>query len=272
VNEDAGAQPGLNEAARGFSAKAAEYDALAESHPVVIWMRERIRALVEAQLSPPGAVLEINAGSGIDAAYFAAKGYRVHATDIAPGMLAGIADKASRPEAEGRLSYEELSFTELGNVTGGPYDLVFSNLGGLNCTDDLDAVKHGLDRVLRPGGAIVWVIMPPVCPWELAQALRGHMHTAFRRLRRGGTPANVEGAQVPVWYHTPGRVKRALGPDYRVVGLRSFCLFCPPSFFHGFVQRHPGLVRHLMRLDDRLGGAWPFNRCGDFYALVAQRR
>ena len=61
----------------GFSAKAAEYDGLARTHPVVIWMRDRIRALVESQLAPGGAILEINAGSGLDAAYFAARGFRV---------------------------------------------------------------------------------------------------------------------------------------------------------------------------------------------------
>ncbi|MPZ48596.1 MAG: methyltransferase domain-containing protein [Dehalococcoidia bacterium] len=262
-------QPDLAEVGRGFSAKADEYDALAVTHPVVRWMRGRIRALVENELSPPGSILEINAGSGLDALYFAAKGYRVHATDIAPGMLAALAAKVASPEAGDRLSYEALSFAELGSVSGGPYDLVFSDLGGLNCTEDLERVASGLRSVLRPGGAIVWVIMPPVCPWELAQLLRGHRDTALRRLRRGGVIANVEGARVPVWYHSPGRVRRALGRDFRITRLRSFCLFCPPSFFHGFSQRHPGLTRTLMRLDDLIGGLPPFNRCGDFYALVA---
>jgi hypothetical protein len=75
---------------------------------------------------------------------------------------------------------------------------------------------------------------------------------------------------VRTWYHAPRKVIRALGPEFRVVGLRSFCLFAPPSFFDGFVRRHPGLTRRLMQLDDTLGGIWPFNRSGDFYALTAR--
>ncbi len=249
---------------------AAEYDALAESHPIIIWMRDRIRGLVEAQLAPGGSILEINAGSGIDAAFFAAQGYLVHATDVAPGMLAALAEKAQQPEVEGRLTYACLPFDELRRAYGGPYDLVFSNLGGLNCTADLVLVSEQLSAVLKPGGSIVWVIMPPVCPWELAQMLRGHTKTARRRFNERGTLAHVGGAYIRTWYHTPGKVATALGSEFRVEGLRSFCLFAPPSFFGGFVGRHAKLTRALMRLDDLLGGVWPFNRCGDFYALVAR--
>jgi protein-L-isoaspartate O-methyltransferase len=259
-----------DESLTGFSAMAAEYDALAESHPVVIWMRDRIRGLVQAQVAPGASILEINAGSGLDAAYFAERGYRVHATDVAPGMLASLAEKARRPELGGRLTYAPLSFDDLSNVEGGPYDLVFSNLGGLNCTADVASVAGQLSAVLRPGGAVVWVIMPPVCPWEMAQALRGHFRTARRRFEKGGTLAQVGGAYVRTWYHLAGKVAAALGPRFGVVSLRSFCVFAPPSYFAGFVRRHPGVTRALMRLDDRLGGIWPFNRCGDFYALVAK--
>ncbi|HEU0073117.1 MAG TPA: class I SAM-dependent methyltransferase [Dehalococcoidia bacterium] len=257
---------------RGFSAMAAEYDSLAERHPIVIWMRQRIRRLVEGQVSPGASILEINAGSGLDAAYFASKGLRVHATDTAPGMLAALADKAAAPDVGGRLTYEALSFDRLSEAQGGPYDLVFSNLGGLNCTDDLAAVAGGLPDVLKPGGSIVWVVMPPVCPWEMAQALRGHVSTAKRRFSKGGTLANVGGEQVRTWYHSPGKLTQVLGPAFRVEALRSFCFFAPPSYFGGFVRRHPSVVRMLTRLDDALGGAWPVNRGGDFYALVARYR
>jgi SAM-dependent methyltransferase len=255
---------------RGFSAMAAEYDALAETHPVVIWMRRRIRQVAEACLAPGGSILEINAGSGLDAAYFASKGYRVHATDVAPGMLASLEAKVAAPELEGRLTHEALSFDRLEVAQGGPYDLVFSNLGGLNCTDDLEAVVRGLPAVLKPGGYAVLVVMPPVCPWEMAQALRGHLATARRRFSKQGTLANVGGEPVRTWYHAPGKLTKALGTAFRVEAVRSFCLFAPPSYFSGFVRRHPRVVGALMRLDDVLGGVAPFNRAGDFYALVAR--
>ena len=262
--------PDLDAVQRGFSAMAGEYDALAESHPVVIWMRTRIREIVERELTPGTSILEINAGSGLDALYFASKGYLVHATDVAPGMLSTLADKAQRPEAGGRLTFEALSNSDLGAVTGGPYDLVLSNLGGLNCIDDLAAVTRHLPGVLKPGGRTVLVVMPPICPWELLQAFRGHFHTACRRLSRQGTLANVGGAQVRTWYHSPQRLERALGAAFETVALRSFCVFSPPSYFDGFVRRHATATQRLQRLDDRLGATWPVNRLGDFYALVSR--
>lgn len=264
------ATPGADPARRGFSAKAAEYDALAQTHPVVIWMRRRIRELVEAQLTPGASILEINAGSGLDAAYFASRGYRVHATDIAEGMLAAAAEKAALAECGGRMTVEHRSFTELDTVPGAPFDLVLSNLGGLNCISDLRPVTRSIPAVLRKGGAVVFVIMPPICPWELAQALRGHFGTAFRRLGRAGTLAHVDGEYIRTWYHTPGAVKRALGPGFRTAALRSFCLAAPPSYFDGFVSHHPNITRRLMAFDDALAGRWPFNRAGDFFALVAR--
>lgn len=260
------------EAATGFSAMPQTYDESAISNPVVAWMRTRIRHLVELRVESGKAILEINAGSGVDAAYFASKGYLVHATDTAPGMLAALAGKAAAPELGGRLTYEALPFERLSEAQGGPYDLVFSNLGGLNCTDDLAAVAGGLPGVLRPGGSIVWVVMPPACPWEMAQALRGHVSTAKRRFSKGGTLANVGGEHVRTWYHSPGKIARALGPAFRVEALRSFCFFAPPSYFGGFIGRHPRAVRMLTRLDDALGGIRPVNRGGDFYALVARYR
>ena len=57
---------------------------------------------------------------------------------------------------------------------------------------------------------------------------------------------------------------------FETLGLHSVCLFAPPPYFEGFVRRHPKLTQRLIRLDERLGSSWPFNRAGDFYALVSQ--
>ena len=251
---------------------AGQYDALAESNPIVIWMRSRIREMVEHQLTPGSYILEINAGSGLDALYFASKGHRVHATDVAPGMLTALAEKARRPDAGGRLTFESLSNTELSGVKGGPYDLVLSNLGGLNCIGVLAGATRHLSDILKPGGRTVLVVMPPLCPWELLQAFRGHLRVAFRRLSKDGTVANVGGTSINTWYHTPQRLQQALGPGFETVALRSFCAFSPPSYFEGFVQRHPRVAQTLMRLDDRLGATSPFQQIGDFYALTSRKR
>lgn len=248
----------------GFSRKAEIYDAYCEHHPVIRWARALIRTEVMRNLPPGGSILELNAGTGADAAYFVQRGYRVHATDLARGMIAAIQNKINALDGGARFTAQQLSFTELDRCESAPFDLVFSNFGGLNCIPDLRAVTHHLRLALKPGGYVVWAVMPPVCPWELVQALRGKFRVAARRLNPNGVLANIEGARVPTWYFTPRHVRRAFPPGFRLVRQRALSLFCPPSFMERFPLRFPRLTRCLMCLDERLGIHPPFNAWGDF--------
>lgn len=256
--------PDLNAVDVGFSRKAEVYDAYCESHPVIRWAREIVRNQVMDCLPPGASILELNAGTGADAAHFVGRGYRVHATDIAGGMISAIRNKIRSLDAGDRFTAQQISFTELERVEGAPYDLVFSNFGGLNCIPDLRAVTKQLETILKPGGCAVWVVMPPVCPWELVQAVRGRFRMATRRLDPNGVLANVEGARVRTWYFTPRQVRQTFPPDFQLLHQRSLSLFCPPSFMDGFPHRFPRLARRLMQLDERLGVHPPFNAWGDF--------
>jgi SAM-dependent methyltransferase len=258
---------------RGFSRKAGQYDAYGAGHPAIRWARGQVRGQVMRVAAPGARILELNAGTGEDAACLAERGYHVHATDLADGMVAEIARKAASPAAAGRLTVQQISFLELDRLAEGPYDLVLSNFGGLNCVpaEGLRAAAGGLPRVLRPGGGVVWVVMPPVCPWEIAQALRGRWEVAGRRLR-GRSVAQVEGARFPAYYFAPAQVARALGVDFELVHVQSLALFSPPAFMDGFPRRFPRLYRWLAGLDERLGHWPPFNAWGDFFILTARYR
>ena len=254
----------LNSVNEGFSRKAEIYDAYCEGHPVICWSRDVVRREVMNCLGTGRSILELNAGTGSDAAYFVQQGYRVHATDIAGGMVSAIRSKIKVSNADECFTAQQLSFTELDKVAGAPYDMVFSNFGGLNCTPNLKAVVESLPQLLKLGGYVVWVVMPPVCPWELAQVVRGHFKVAVRRLDRRGVLANVEGAGVMTWYHAPKEVVKAFGSKFQLIRRQSLSLFCPPSYMDGFPHRHPVLTKFLLKLDGKLGGLFPFNHWGDF--------
>lgn len=254
----------------GFSRKAEMYDEYCDQHPVIRWCRDIVRREVIRRLGREGWILELNAGTGADAAYFVERGYSVHATDIADGMLSAIQQKINRSKNAERFTLQQVSFTALDDVTGGPYDLVFSNFGGLNCAPDLEAVTRFLPRLLRAGGHLVWVVMPPICPWELAQILRGQFRVATRRLKRGGVMANVEGAAVMTWYHSPQKLMDALTPKFRLIHRQSLSLFCPPSYMDRFPQRFPRLTQFLLSLDQQLGTRTLFNNWGDFISYTFQ--
>jgi len=266
----------MSQVAAAFSRKASVYDAFGQDHANLQRMREKVYAQV-IRWTPVGSrILELNAGTGLDAAALVAQGYWVHATDIAPGMVAQMEHKreemARKKEVlglDGRFTTQLCSFTELDKVTGGPFDAIFSNFGGLNCIADLTAVTHHLPQLLRPGGVLTWVIMPPICPWELA-LLPKDGRVATRRLRRGGVLAKVEGVPFYTFYFTPGQVQKALGPAFRLLELSGLSIVTPTADNDRFARRYPRLFRWLVRLDDWLS-KWPlFNRIGDFFILTAR--
>jgi ubiquinone/menaquinone biosynthesis C-methylase UbiE len=253
----------------GFSRKAKVYDDYGATHPAIRWTRAQVRERVESLIAPGSHILELNAGTGEDAAYFAERGYRVQATDLAEGMLAEIRRKIEVRGLRERLTVQALSFTELARATGAPFDLVFSNFGGLNCVPDLRPIAEQLPRVLRPGGYVVWVVLLRLCPWELAQALRGRFTVAVRRVR-GSTRAHVEGAYFNTYYFSPAQVRRALGRAFTVISLQSLSLLSPPAFMDRFPHRWPRLFRALTALDAHVT-RWPLlNALGDFVIVTAQ--
>lgn len=249
------------------------YDDYCARNAAVRWARDVIRQQVLAHTASGSAMLELNAGTGEDALFFAQHGRHAHAIDIADGMVVAMAQKSAAADAS--FTTQQLSFTEL-NCIADPrqavpkYQLVFSNFGGLNCIADLRQVTRHLPPLLVDGAYVVWVVMPPICPWELAQAVRGQFKTAFRRLHPHGTLAHVEGAYFRTHYFTPSQVMHALGPQFRLRGLHGIGVFSPPSFLEGFPQRLPRLFGWLCRCDETLARRWPFNRMGDYIMLTAQ--
>lgn len=259
-------------AAEAFTRKAGLYDAFGQGHPNLERMRTRVRTCIESFAAPGARLLELNAGTGGDALYFAERGYSVLATDIAPGMLAAAREKARRAGLEDRLVVRELSFTELDRLDAGRFDLVYSNMGGLNCTPDLAAVTRHLPLVIAPGGVVVFVIMPRVCPWEWLGILRGDWRTAVRRLRKGGVLANVEGVRVPTWYFSARQVQKAFGPEFERIELENLSLFTPPADHKGFAFRRPRLYRLLAAADETFSRLPVLRGWGDFFILAMRRR
>src|SRR5512141_1565182 len=112
--------------AEAFSRTAEKYDSFAEDHPNQTRMRIKGYAHVERFIPKGSRILELNCGTGTDAVELARRGYRVHATDIAPGMLERLREKIDHYELSEKITWQQLSFTELDQVQDLPFDAVFS--------------------------------------------------------------------------------------------------------------------------------------------------
>jgi ubiquinone/menaquinone biosynthesis C-methylase UbiE len=262
-------QEDFGSVAEAFSRKATLYDAFGENHVNMARMRGKFYDHIQSVMSPGGHLLELNAGTGQDAVALVKQGFRVHATDIASGMLAQIEEKISRYGLEDRLTYQHCSFTQLDRIMGGPFDGIYSNSGGLNCTADLTAVTHGLPALLRPGARVTWVIMPKICLWELAVSVKD-FRVGTRRLHRHGVMAHVEGVYFRSYYYTAKQVRQAFGPHFRQVRLEGLSVFTPTADNKTFAVNHSRLYRRLVQLDDLLATRRPFNGWGDFFILTME--
>jgi ubiquinone/menaquinone biosynthesis C-methylase UbiE len=260
-------QPPIETIAEAFSRTASKYDAFAIDHPHLTSIRGKVYSHLQRVLPPGASVLELNAGTGTDAVQLARRGYRVHATDIAPGMLARLRLKVQELGLQDHVSMEERSFLSLQDVPGAPFDAVFSNLGGLNCLNDLRPVIRQLPGVLRPGGVVTWVLMPHICLWEMAEVFRGDFRLAFRRWSRTGVRARLEGLEFPVYYFSPAQVLGWFGDDYGLLALQGLSVLTPTAESRSFARRFRVPYRLLSWLDDRLSPRWPWSGWGDFYVL-----
>jgi ubiquinone/menaquinone biosynthesis C-methylase UbiE len=252
-----------------FSRQAGSFDAIDRANPLIGWVRDRVHRAVLQDLKPGMQMLEINAGSGIDSVFFAERGVHVLATDNAPGMVEQLRDKQ---QAHPGLPLEvaDLSFHDLNTLKARSFDHVFSDLGGLNCTERLDDVLRGIDHVLRPGGRCTLVIMPTTSLWELAEIFRGNFRLAFRRRRKGGSPAVIEGVRFQCYYHDPSWVRKAL-PGWKIQRLMGLSVVMPPPHLAPFAARNPRLVGALAWIEDHVS-SWPLLRSwGDHYLITLRK-
>jgi len=259
--------------ARAFTAQSAVFDQLYAANRIVTYKRERVRQFLLKYLDPGSRILELNAGTGDDAIFLAKQGHRVHATDISTGMQARLKEKVSFHGVSAFVSQELCSFTSLENLSDqGPFDCIFSNFAGLNCTGDLPKVLDSFDHLLKPGGTVVLVVLPGFCLWETLLMFRGKFKTAFRRFfSSGGRKAKIDGADFTCWYHSPGFIRRSLEKKFEQKKLEGLCTIVPPSYIENFPEKFSLLYDWLCRMENRLKGRWPWKYMGDYYIISLQK-
>ena len=254
-----------------FSRQSTTFDAIDAANPVIAWVRDRVREQAIVVMNAGDAVLELNAGTGIDSVFFAQNGMNVLATDAAPGMIREMEAK-QRAMPELPLEVSACSFLELERLGDRRFHHVFSNFGGLNCTDRLDVVLRGIDRVLLPNGTCTLVIMPRFSPWETMAALKGNFALAQRRWRKGGAVAHLEGLEFTCHYYSPDHVRRHLGPRYEVIAQRALSLLVPPPHQDGSIARWPRLFRALSNMEDAVAHLPVLRNWGDHFAITLRKR
>ncbi len=236
------------QAENAFNKQSAVFDKIYSGNFIIQYKRKRVRDHVEKFIKSPGKILELNAGTGEDAIYFAEKGHYVHATDISEGMQAILAQKILSHTLEDKITSELCSFTKLENlINKGPYDLIFSNFAGLNCTNELDKVLQSFSLLLKPGGIVTF-----------------HSNK--------GAKAHIEGEYFRCWYYNPSFIKKHVSPAFDILNIEGLCTIVPPSYIEGFAEKHPKTFRFLIKKEDKLKAKWPWRSVGDYYIISLRKK
>jgi ubiquinone/menaquinone biosynthesis C-methylase UbiE len=261
-------------AASAFSAQADKFDQYYSGNKIIEYKRERVRAHLKKFINPGNFILELNSGTGQDAIWLAKQNCKVHATDISEGMLEIIKQKIKNEALENLITHEICSFTALENLRQkGPFDTIFSNFAGLNCTGDLDKVFASFSTLLKPKGIVTLVILPKFCLWEVLLIFKGKFKTATRRLfSKNGRNARVEGHHFKCWYYRPSYIIKHLQKDFKLLSIEGLCTLVPPSYIENFAENHSRAYGFLKAKENRWKEKWPWKYVGDYYIISLQKK
>jgi ubiquinone/menaquinone biosynthesis C-methylase UbiE len=239
--------------------------------------RNRVWKYLDQQMTikKPLQILELNCGTGEDAIHFARSGHVVVATDISEEMLSRANEKVKEKEVSHKVHLEKVDLKNLGVLSSqAPFDLIFSNFGGLNCLAEAEITdfKINIRKLLKPKGKLVLVIMPDFCLWESLYFLsKLKMKEVFRR-KKASVMADVSGVKVETWYYSPGKLSRLLRPEFSTIRAKPVGFFAPPSYLDTFMKRHPSFFRFLSFLENRFSRFSWQSAMADHYYLELQAR
>ncbi len=252
-----------------FTRQSEHYDHDDFSNQILINWRQLVYSNIDGFIKPNSRILELNAGTGIDALRMVLLGHTVHATDYAPGMIKKINQKIFNHDLLGRFTSQQCSFETLNLISEKKFDYVISNFGGLNCCKDLTKVTNHLASLLNPGAFVTWVIMPKISPWEFLRFFKGRK-SAFRRLKSEGTMAHLEGKYFKTYYHSLQDIKEAFGKDFTFLKCEGLGIMSPPPASISFSLKYPAIYSFLKNIDRIVKNTFPFNRWGDHIIVTFQ--
>lgn len=236
-------------------------------------MRSLVHKTCLQYLKEGDNILELNAGTGVDAVFLAGHGMNIHATDISVEMVKVIRSKIGSGDLNEKVTTEVLSFDEINKVTRGPFEGVFSNFGGLNCINNFSKLSADLSSKLKPRGLFIAVVMNKFCPWEIFYyLLRFDPKNAFRRFNKNGIMAELNGEKVKTFYYSPAEFGKKFTQQFEILKIKTLAYYTPPPYLTGLYMRFKPIVKLLMLLDEVVMGIFPFNRLGDHFLIVMKKR
>ena len=166
------------------------------------------------RIAPPGgALFDFGAGPGIDARFFAERGFTVVAYDVDPRMRAYFAEHCRDFIDSGRITLIQGGYREfVSPEPAGRADLVISNFAPLNLVDDLPELFAKFHAITGSGGKVVASVLNPFFIREMRS--RWWWRVAPRLWR--DNEFFMPGPQAPHYRRRIERFARVSAPHFRL--------------------------------------------------------
>ena len=224
----------------------------------------------------PLNILELNAGTGEDALWFARKGHNVTLTDVSSKMLEVAKKKIEIAGFSSRVSFLKLDLNEMETFKlDAKFDLIFSNFAGLNCLDKtgIKEVFKSCESMLKPNGEFILVFLGKFCLWETIYFLaKVDLKNAWRRSSDNSVMVDVSGEKVKTWYYSIQEIEQLCSTNFETQKVRAIGSFVPPSYLNTMFGKDSLILKILNRLDDELGHLIFMKYLSDHYLLHLKKK
>ncbi len=252
-----------------FNDVANTYDSTFTHTPVGTAQRDQVYAYLSTVLSASQRCLEINCGTGEDAQWMAPKVASLLATDISSSMV----EVAKTKKKMENTQFQVLDFLNIHTLET-PFDVVFSNFGGLNClpAQQWSQFTNSLNQITLPHSHFIAVIMGKNCWWEkLYFSLKLNFSSANRR-KKEVVSANLNPNSVATYYYSPSEIAHFFGSNWKVKTVRPIGWWVPPSYLNPFFANKPKALSILQQLDTKCATMASLANSADHYLIHLEKQ
>ena len=255
-----------------FDIAARTYDLDFTSSRIGSIQREQVRKHLEVLVNVKKKlnILELNCGTGADAAYMNKFGHKITATDISSEMIHVSKEKYSNTS----ITFQQQDITKISpNTFHEKFDLIFSNFGGFNCLSKTELVRFLkiAPSLLEESGKLVLIIMPKYTLWEQVYFyLKGEKQKARRRKTNSFVLANVQGVDVKTWYFNPSEIIE-YSSNFNATKTKPIGFCVPPSYLEKSILGKRNILGILKGLDQFFN--WSFlSKYADHFYIELEKK
>jgi hypothetical protein len=234
-----------------FDAHAATYDTDFSNTGIGIAQRNQVHQQIRRILNNNCHVLELNAGTGVDAIFISPLVFSLLCTDASEEMIKIIIKKIQSLNIQ-NVQASALSIQDISKIKSTRFNVIFSNFGGLNCLNENELKLLALDlyNLSEPSAKVCLVIMGKHCLWHniLRLFIPRFNHLKSRNSIRP-ISLNLSGTEVNTYFYSPKDIIQCMEKYFTVDSVTPIGFFVPPSYMNSFFERNKRWLHFLIILD-----------------------